>query len=62
MSTSYLLVILIVTCALVFDYTNGFHDAANSIATSIATKALKARTALAIAAIGNLVGAFISEG
>lgn len=62
MSTSYLLVILIVATALIFDYTNGFHDAANSIATSVATKALKARTALAIAAVGNLAGAFISEG
>lgn len=62
MNSSYTLVILIVIAALVFDYTNGFHDAANSIATSVATKALKAKTALAIAAIGNLVGAFISEG
>ncbi|CAB4654123.1 unannotated protein [freshwater metagenome] len=62
MDSSYLLVILIVFTALAFDYTNGFHDAANSIATSVATKALKARTALAIAAVGNLLGAFISEG
>jgi PiT family inorganic phosphate transporter len=47
---------------LAFDYTNGFHDAANAIATTVATKALSAKKALAMAAIGNLVGAFISEG
>ena len=62
MTTAHLLVILIVIVALVFDYTNGFHDAANAIATTVATKAVKAKTALAIAAIGNLVGAFLSEG
>ena len=62
MSTAYLLVFLIVIIALVFDYTNGFHDAANAIATTVATKAVKAKTALAIAAVGNLVGAFLGEG
>ena len=62
MTTAHLLVVLIVIVALVFDYTNGFHDAANAIATTVATKAVKAKTALAIAAIGNLVGAFLSEG
>ena len=62
MTTAHLLVILIVIVALIFDYTNGFHDAANAIATTVATKAVKAKTALAIAAIGNLVGAFLSEG
>ena len=62
MTTAHLLVILIVIVALVFDYTNGFHDAANAIATTVATKAVKAKTALAIAAVGNLVGAFLSEG
>jgi PiT family inorganic phosphate transporter len=61
-TTAHLLVILIVLVALVFDYTNGFHDAANAIATTVATKAVKAKTALAIAAVGNLVGAFLSEG
>jgi len=61
-TTAHLLVVLIVIVALVFDYTNGFHDAANAIATTVATKAVKAKTALAIAAIGNLVGAFLSEG
>ena len=62
MSSAHLLVVLIVFIALAFDYTNGFHDAANAIATTVATKALSAKKALAMAAIGNLVGAFISEG
>ena len=62
MTTAHLLVVLIVVIALVFDYTNGFHDAANAIATTVATKALSARKALMLAAVGNLVGAFISEG
>jgi inorganic phosphate transporter, PiT family len=56
------LVALIVVVALVFDYTNGFHDAANAIATSVATKAMRVQTALLVAAFGNLVGAFLSEG
>lgn len=62
MLTASTLVILIVITALVFDYTNGFHDAANAIATTVATKAVKPKTALAIAAVGNLVGAFLGEG
>jgi len=61
-STAHLLVILIVIVALAFDYTNGFHDAANAIATTVATKALSAKKALAMAAVGNLIGAFLSEG
>jgi len=59
---TFVLVALITIIALGFDYTNGFHDAANAIATSVATKALKPKQALAIAAVGNLAGAFISEG
>lgn len=62
MSSAHLLVILIVFIALAFDYTNGFHDAANAIATTVATKALSAKKALAMAAAGNLIGAFLSEG
>lgn len=62
MGDAYLLVSIIVVVALVFDYTNGFHDAANAIATTIETKALTPRKALAVAAVGNLAGAFISEG
>jgi PiT family inorganic phosphate transporter len=61
-TTAHLLVVVIVIVALIFDYTNGFHDAANAIATTVATKAVKAKTALTIAALGNLIGAFLSEG
>jgi PiT family inorganic phosphate transporter len=60
--STFVLVAIITAIALAFDYTNGFHDAANAIATSIATKALRPRTALAMAALGNLLGAFISTG
>ena len=55
-----LLVVLVIALALVFDFTNGFHDTANAMATPIATGALKPRTAVAIAAVLNLVGAFLS--
>src|SRR5579875_3120219 len=53
-------IILIVVVALAFDFTNGFHDAANAIATSISTKALTPRVALGMAAALNLIGALIS--
>ncbi|WP_219415415.1 inorganic phosphate transporter [Pseudonocardia nigra] len=52
-------IIVVIVVALVFDYTNGFHDAANAIATSIATRALTPRVALAMAAVMNLIGAFL---
>lgn len=55
-----LVVALVVSLALFFDFTNGFHDTANSSATAIATGALKPRTAVLIAAIMNFVGAFLS--
>ncbi|MBB5957366.1 PiT family inorganic phosphate transporter [Saccharothrix tamanrassetensis] len=55
-----LLVIIVVATALAFDFTNGFHDTANSMATSIATGALKPRTAVAFSAVLNLVGALLS--
>ncbi|MER7244614.1 inorganic phosphate transporter [Kribbella sp. NPDC000426] len=51
------LVIAVVVIALSFDYTNGFHDAANAIATSVSTRALTPRVALAMAAVCNFVGA-----
>ena len=54
--------VAIVVVALVFDFTNGFHDAANAIATSIGTRALSPRVALAMAAVMNLIGAMISTG
>ena len=56
------LVVLVVVVALTFDYTNGFHDAANAIATSVSTRALTPRVALLMAAVFNLVGAFLGEG
>ena len=54
------LLIAIVTLALVFDYTNGFHDTANAIATSVSTRALSPRVAVLMAAGLNLLGALIS--
>ncbi|MFI1919024.1 anion permease [Nocardia sp. NPDC020380] len=56
-----LIVLLIVVCtALAFDFTNGFHDTANAMATSIATGALRPRTAVMLSGGLNLVGAFLS--
>lgn len=55
------IVIAVVVIALVFDYTNGFHDAANAIATSVSTRALTPRIALGMAAIFNFVGAFLGQ-
>src|SRR5947209_19875532 len=55
-----LLVIVVVVTALAFDFTNGFHDTANAMATSIASGALKPKTAVALSAVLNLVGAFLS--
>jgi PiT family inorganic phosphate transporter len=55
----FLLIIVVVT-ALAFDFTNGFHDTANAMATSIASGALKPKAAVALSAVLNLVGAFLS--
>nr|WP_042194139.1 inorganic phosphate transporter [Kibdelosporangium sp. MJ126-NF4]CEL21116.1 Probable low-affinity inorganic phosphate transporter [Kibdelosporangium sp. MJ126-NF4]CTQ95369.1 Probable low-affinity inorganic phosphate transporter [Kibdelosporangium sp. MJ126-NF4] len=55
-----LLVVVVVATALAFDFTNGFHDTANAMATSIATGALRPRTAVALSAVLNLVGSFLS--
>lgn len=55
----FILTVVVVT-ALAFDYTNGFHDTANAMATSIATGALEPKTAVGLSAILNLVGAFLS--
>jgi PiT family inorganic phosphate transporter len=60
MSAGDLIVVLVVITALAFDFTNGFHDTANAMATTIATGALKPKIAVTIAAILNFVGAFIS--
>jgi inorganic phosphate transporter, PiT family len=59
-NTSLTLIIIVVGTALFFDYTNGFHDTANAMATTIATRALKPRLAVALASILNFAGAFIS--
>jgi PiT family inorganic phosphate transporter len=53
------IIVVVIVVALVFDYTNGFHDAANAIATSVATRALTPRVALIMAAVMNLIGAFL---
>src|SRR5919107_5070384 len=52
--------VVIIVVSLAFDYTNGFHDAANAIAVAVSTKALTPRVALGLAAVMNLVGALIS--
>ncbi|HSX69190.1 inorganic phosphate transporter [Nocardioides sp.] len=55
------IIIAVVVVALIFDYTNGFHDAANAIATSVSTRALTPRVALVMAAIMNFIGAFLGQ-
>jgi PiT family inorganic phosphate transporter len=52
-------IILVIMTAMGFNYTNGFHDAANAIATSVSTRALTPRVALAMAAVFNLLGSFL---
>lgn len=60
MSPEFILLALVVVTALAFDFTNGFHDTANAMATSIATKALSPKAAVTLSAVLNLVGAFLS--
>lgn len=60
MTPELILLGLVVVTALVFDFTNGFHDTANAMATSIATRALSPKAAVTLSAILNLVGAFLS--
>ena len=59
MTLNLILVIIVIAIALLFDYTNGFHDAANAIATSVSTRALTPRAALAMAAVMNIIGALM---
>jgi len=59
-TASFVILALVVATALAFDFTNGFHDTANAMATSIATGALKPKVAVALSAVLNLVGAFLS--
>ena len=60
MTPDFVILILVIITALGFDFTNGFHDTANAMATSIATKALRPKTAVALSGILNLIGAFLS--
>ncbi|MCV7192445.1 inorganic phosphate transporter [Mycolicibacterium brumae] len=60
MSAELIILVLLVATALAFDFTNGFHDTGNAMATSIATRALKPKTAVLLAGVLNLVGAFLS--
>ncbi|WP_432843596.1 anion permease [Dactylosporangium sp. CA-092794] len=59
MSAQLAAVLAVIAAALVFDFTNGFHDAANAIATSVSTRALSPRAGLIMAAIGNFAGAHL---
>ncbi|WP_322409448.1 inorganic phosphate transporter [Microbacterium invictum] len=60
METAALIIVLVIVLALFFDFTNGFHDTANAMATPIATGALRPKVAVLLAAVLNLVGAFLS--
>lgn len=54
-------IVIVITLAMAFNYTNGFHDSANAIATSVSTRALTPRVALLMAACANLLGAFFGK-
>ena len=54
------LLVVVVAIALGFDFTNGFHDTANAVATSVSTRALSPRMAVGVAAVANLAGAFVT--
>ena len=60
MTTATVILGLVVATALAFDFTNGFHDTGNAMATSIATGALRPKAAVLLSAVLNLVGAFLS--
>jgi inorganic phosphate transporter, PiT family len=60
MSSGDLILVIVVGTAVTFDFTNGFHDTANVVATSISTRALGPRRAVALASLLNFVGAFVS--
>ena len=60
MNIQLFLLIIVVVTAFAFDFTNGFHDTANAMATSIASGALKPKVAVSLSAVLNLVGAFMS--
>ena len=54
------LLVVVIATALFFDFTNGFHDTANAVATSVSTRALTPRQAVTVAAVANLAGAFLT--
>ena len=54
------LLVVVIVVALGFDFTNGFHDTANAVATSVSTRALTPRLAVLVASIANLAGAFVT--
>lgn len=58
--TELIILLIVIVTALAFDFTNGFHDTGNAMATSIATGALKPKVAVTLSAVLNLVGAFLS--
>jgi phosphate/sulfate permease len=60
MGIALVVLVVVVVTALAFDFTNGFHDTANAVATTIATGALRPRTAVLLAGVLNMVGAFLS--
>ena len=60
MTEAFFVLVVVVVTALAFDFTNGFHDTANAMATSIATGALQPKVAVALSAVLNLVGAFLT--
>jgi inorganic phosphate transporter, PiT family len=59
-NSSTVILVLVIVTALAFDFTNGFHDTANAMATSIATGALRPKIAVGLSAVLNLLGAFLS--
>lgn len=60
MTATLFIVVVVVITALVFDFTNGFHDSSNAMATSVATGAFTPKRAVLIAAILNVIGAMLS--
>jgi PiT family inorganic phosphate transporter len=62
MGNAFIILVLVVILALVFDYINGFHDTANAVATVVSTGVLPGRTAVILAGVCNFVGAFVGVG
>src|SRR3982750_1891525 len=60
LAQSDLVPVIVVVTALAFDFTNGFHDTANAVATSISTRAMSPRVAVTLSSVLNFVGAFLS--